>query len=287
MTIRQHEQAIRFANRTGEHVGDLFARMGSADHPRGAVMKAYRQARQGLAGNLDRIGLVSSVLFTLQEQVRSAMRDVLQTAAGVGSDQAGRSLAAYGIPNAHTGSATAAGVEAVTAVVSAQVVNVQAMTAAGMADEALILGDDLRVGLLTPGPVIREGSRWIELDALGMYVASIMASLGRAGDQDGYMKQWVSAIDQKTTDCCLRANGQVQPLNKDFHLTGEPRYADYLPSPPGHWWCRSAEALVSVRDVEDELTRQMQQAGRDELDARQTTGKRKTIWPSHARSGRK
>jgi len=286
MTDRQHRQAVDFATRTGNHVGSLFARMGSADHPRGAVMKAYRTARQGLAGNLNRPGVVGSVLYTLQAEVRDAMRDLLQSAAGAGSDQAGRSLAVYGIPNTHAGGPAPTGLEAVAAVVNAQVTNVQTMANAGLADEGLILGDEVRVGLLSPGPVLREGARWIETDAVGLFFAAILASLGQAGDQEGYLKQAVAAIDQVTTDCCLRVNGQVQPLNKDFHLTGEPRYADYLPNPPFHWSCRTDPALVLVRDAQDELTQGMRQAGQDEINARIETGTRERIWPSHARSGR-
>lgn len=286
MTSQQHRQALAYASRAGERMGDLFANMGSADHPRGAVMKAYRTARAALHGNLGRLGLAQDALSGLEIQVTLAMRDILQAAAGAGADQAGRNLAAYGLPNVYVAGASAAGLEAVEAVVHAQVVNVQAMVMAGLADEALILGDEERVGLLTPGPVIREGSRWITLDLDGTYVGAVLAGLEQAGDRDGYLKQAVSAIDQKTTETCLRVNGQVQPLNKDFHLTGEPRYADYLPGPGFHWWCRTAVALVSVRDADDLLTQQMRQAGRAELRAREEMGKRETIWPSHARSGR-
>ena len=56
-------------------------------------------------------------------------------------------------------------------------------------------------------------------------------------------KQWISAIGPNTTDCCLRAHGQIQPLDQPFELTGTPRFADQLMSPPGHWNCRSSIAL--------------------------------------------
>lgn len=286
MTIQQHRQAVELGGRSGERMGELFGRMGTAEHPRGAVLRAYRLARAALKGNLDRVGLVQDVLMTLEMQVTEAMRAILLAASGHGAEQAGHSLAAYGVPPSYVVAPAMTGLEAVTAVVHAQVVSVQAMVVSGLGDEALILGDASRMGLLTPGPALREGSRWIGLDLIGAYVAAIAVSLGRAGDQDEYLKQWIAAIDQKTTDCCLRAHGQIQPLNKDFHLTGEPRYADYLPQPPGHWWCRSATALVNRRDVEDQLTQQMREAGQTELEARESTGQRVRIWPSHARSRR-
>jgi hypothetical protein len=56
-------------------------------------------------------------------------------------------------------------------------------------------------------------------------------------------KQWISAIGPNTTDCCLRAHGQIQPLDKPFELTGTPRFADQLMTPPGHWNCRSSVAM--------------------------------------------
>jgi len=248
-------------------------------------MRAYLAARLALKDNLERIVIVQDILGGLQNQVSLGMREILIVAGGVGNDQAGKSLAAYGIPSVFVGNPGAAGLEAVNSALNAQVTSVQALAMSG-ADDALILGDETRSGMLTPGPVIREGSRWITLDVVAAYVESIGYSLGRAGDRDGYLKQAIAAIDHKTTDCCLRVHGQVQPLDEDFHLTGEPRYADYLPYPGFHWWCRTATALVSRQDVEDQLTQQMRDAGQAELAAREETGTRETIWPSHARSGR-
>jgi hypothetical protein len=50
-----------------------------------------------------------------------------------------------------------------------------------------------------------------------------------------YKKQAIAAIDQNTTDCCLRVHGQIQPLDKPFILEGTPRYADKVDAPPFHW----------------------------------------------------
>jgi hypothetical protein len=78
---------------------------------------------------------------------------------------------------------------------------------------------------------------------MSIYIEAVLGSLARSGDRGGYLKQAVAAIDQKTTDCCLRVHAQAQPLDKDFHLTGEPRYADYLPYPGFHWWAIPAGEL--------------------------------------------
>lgn len=56
----------------------------------------------------------------------------------------------------------------------------------------------------------------------------------------GLQKQAVAAISDKTTDCCLRVHGQVQPLDQPYRLTGEPRFADEMMYPAFHWNCRTA-----------------------------------------------
>jgi hypothetical protein len=58
-----------------------------------------------------------------------------------------------------------------------------------------------------------------------------------------YQKQAIAAIDQRTTRCCLRVHGQIQPLDRPFELTGTPRYADRMMQPPFHWRCRTVFAL--------------------------------------------
>jgi hypothetical protein len=102
-----------------------------------------------------------------------------------------------------------------------------------------------------------------------------------------YMKQAIAAIDAKTTDCCLQVHGQIQPLDKPFQLIGEPRYADEVDNPPFHWNCRTAEALYTeTMESKGTTTDQMRNAAAAERRARQETGKRVPIWPSHATSGR-
>lgn len=63
------------------------------------------------------------------------------------------------------------------------------------------------------------------------------------GQQTPYQKQVVAARDERTTTCCTRAHGQVQPLDQPFVLTGTPRYADTMMAPPFHYHCRSVLVL--------------------------------------------
>lgn len=101
-----------------------------------------------------------------------------------------------------------------------------------------------------------------------------------------YMKQSIAAIDQVTTDCCLRVHGQIQPLEKPFILDGTPRFADKLDSPPFHWNCRTAMSLYTEKMEEKGITTQeMVDAAQAELHAREEGG-RETIWPSSSTSRR-
>lgn len=120
-------------------------------------------------------------------------------------------------------------------------------------------------------------------------ILSMFALYDETKNQTGtiYSKQAIAAIDSKTTDCCLQVHGQIQPLDKPFHLTGTPRFADYVDSPPFHWNCRTAEALYTESmEEKGTTTSQMKDAADAELTARAITGKRQIIWPSHATSRR-
>jgi hypothetical protein len=102
-----------------------------------------------------------------------------------------------------------------------------------------------------------------------------------------FKKQAIAAIDDRTTDCCLRVHGQIQPMDQPFRLTGKPRFADRLQGPPFHWRCRTATTLYTQEmEAVGVPTPAMVDAARAELRAREQTGTRPRIWPSHATSGR-
>lgn len=75
------------------------------------------------------------------------------------------------------------------------------------------------------------------------------AAIARSAQPDGvvFHKQVVAAIDARTTDCCRRAHGQIQPLDQPFVLIGTPRYADRIMHPPFHWHCRTVDVLYHER----------------------------------------
>lgn len=141
--------------------------------------------------------------------------------------------------------------------------------------------------------VWRSGRNSLTLEAdrnVWSMAAAILALYYETGGEmtgRNWKKQAIAAIDHKTTNCCLQVHGQTQPLNKRFHLTGTPRFADYMMHPGFHWRCRTAEALYlpefeSIGITTDE----MKTAARNELQARRETGRRSVIKPADAISGR-
>lgn len=164
------------------------------------------------------------------------------------------------------------------------------------------VGEDEKVAqtrLLSVGIVDGRASAWRQgrnSVSLGAQLALWSAGMGAIGlaqtelkTQTGvsFEKQAIAAIDERTTECCLRAHGQVQPLDKPFKLTGTPRFADEVMSPPFHWYCRTGESLYHPAFEEVGVTtRAMRRAAIDELSARERTGRRVEIHPAHATSRR-
>ena len=100
-------------------------------------------------------------------------------------------------------------------------------------------------------------------------------------------KQATAAIDERTTDCCLRVHGQIRPMGKPFKLTGTPRFRDEIDRPPFHWYCRTASALyLPVFEKVGLSTSLMRRAAIIELEAREQDPKRVEIHPAHATSSR-
>lgn len=283
--MTDHERAIRLAMRSSRHLGELFAKMGTAEHPRGVILSAFRQARETLRDSLRNQSSVADALAVLRLAVNMALIELSGRAAELGAEHVGEQLAVYGLRASalSTADAQQRAIDAVLAELDAQISRVEAL-ALIEPDPALIIGDDERTGVLSAGGVLRDTARFLGIMVLGGLSAALIP--GADVERDEFLKQAVAAIDERTTDCCLRVNGQVVRLDGQFRLTGTPRYADRLVHPPFHWYCRTGTALVRMAEAEDELTRQMRAAGRRELLARAASKTRKVVHPAHSRSGR-
>lgn len=291
----EHERAVRAAVRLNEDLGIIFQRFGTAEHPNGRILLAYRNARRALDGVLSKSGShawdVQEVLSELRRAIQEATRPALQDSSTAAAHSAVTQLGAYGVDvggRSTSGVATAVIDQAMTAIMAqldAQLAGVRAMVETD-ADPIYITGDESRQGVLVPTVVTSAAAFWAVRVASSTWdwVASNWG--GGIGTRQEFYKQAIAAIDERTTDCCLQVHGQVQPMRDPFKLTGTPRYADELMEPPFHWNCRTAMALVKPEDVDDRLSTEMRAAARAERQAREETGQRQEIHPSHARSGR-
>jgi len=262
----EHDRAVALALRTSNELKKLFNKLGNADHPNGAILSAYRQARRALKGNIDNPGVVADVLRELRRAVELTAREQMHQAQRLGVKQATVELALYGLPNAAYVAPPIAELAATMAVYDGQAANVRGLAMQG--DEAMILGDDTRVGALGPGLVTREMTKWLATVAVGAWVGMTNRNVERVSGQEDFLRQAVAAVDKRTTDCCLRVNGQVVGMDEPFHLTGTPRYADEQMSPPFHNFCRSAQALVRRRDAKDDITQRLKGTAKAEIGRR-------------------
>lgn len=302
-----HRRAVQSAVRMNREMGVLFKQLGGVRYPRGAVMVAYRRALRelrdilasggaGPAWTSVRVAEAGEVLRRLRLELALAIAGVLDEAAALGEREALAQLAGYATRDASPSlsmtrpslsttaaeTARAEGLAAVMAVVDAQVAASSALLVTGARPEQIV-GTDERQGSLAPAAVLSLAWFWVGVTTLAAWGAVAQ----RPGGGQVFFKQAVAAIDERTTDCCLRVHGQVVPLDGEFHLTGRPRFAEYMAASPFHWSCRTALALVRPEDAEDQLTAEMVNAARIELAARERTGRRRVIHPAHARSRRR
>lgn len=305
--------AIKQAERTDRELAALFARyLGSADHPRGRVLSTYRNSRRAMASayrqaSTRRMGAALDVLREMQYSLKSIGAEAIPKAVELGQSSAQAQLRAYqqaGV-NATAAAETPDNMALFAgwnAAVDGQVAAIQAMVLTE-AEVELILGSGDRLGMMQSAPVQREGGRWL---AYAVAMALLAWLIGRDGDQgvarelvtgrygaDGaplppeppFQRQAVAAIDERTTDCCLRVHGQIVGLKEKFKLTGTPRFADRMRDPPFHWYCRSSVVLYR-EDFDDQgLSAEMREAADAELKAREERD-RAEIHPAHGRSKR-
>lgn len=281
---------IRAAERTTRGLQVIVGRMGTQAHPRGSIISAYRNAHRALrdifrrVSGAEALGEATEVLSALRREVLAAGTVALDKSVDLGRNQAEIErqvweLGPLGIQRPNTPAA----LEGWISVVDAQIAYTMAAIATE-ADPVLILGDDRRQGRLRYSDVTRAGAQWTAWAAMQSLVEALEEPTDRTGIT--WDKQVIATIDERTTDCCLQAQGQIVPYDSDFKLTGTPRYADEMDWTPFHDYCRTSIVQVPRSLTEDDLTKQMRGAAKAELEARERTGTTVEIHPSHARSRR-
>lgn len=303
---KAHERAIQNALDTGDDINALFDKLGSADYPRGVIMALYRSFLREVEPHLDNPPVVREMLRTFKTRLTVAFTQVFEQAAIVGANRAERDIARNDIvensallPDPILSQLTQPARDAISAAIDAQLNAVYAQLAMGR-DPVSIVGDNGRVGLLSPSSILKIGKRIVAeivssardqrlreafSGGFGGIGGLILPNANIAAKTEVYKRQAIAAIDERTTDCCLRVNGQVVGVDELFRLTGTPRYADKMADPPFHDYCRTSVALVHEDDIDDKMTSDMKKAAIAEIKARED-GSRATINPADSKSGR-
>jgi len=266
--LSNRRPSIQAALRINRELSKLFARLGTAEHPRGRVLVAYRNARRALRdvlrrGTPMRMLEAREVMTGLKDSIRIVADNTLTAAVDLGWRQAEVEAKVWELEPLMPYVDTISMADAWLGIVEQQERGILATLATG-ADPALILGSDTIVGLLRPDTVAREGARWLAIAAGLALIGALKPSMEASGLAWG--KQAIAAIDDRTTECCLRVHGQVVPENKKFHTTGTPAFSDYQDWSPFHWNCRTSIGLVPMDEADDDLTEMLlaQSAGEQE-----------------------
>lgn len=268
MTTNPLKKAIKSGIRMNDRIDDLFADIGTSSHPRGAVLTHYKEAKVLLADALrqtNRVGAVTNVLRNLRRNLQQDVNSVFNDAIGIGMDESKRQLSFYDINPSGIIKLTDEVQTALTTVMTRYDAQAAAIHALVMtdADEAQIVGDDDRSGVLSVGEVAAAAGYWATFLVWNAFDNMTFNSSNGLN----FRKQAIAAIDMRTTDCCLRVHGQIQPFDSPFKLTGTPRFANEMDWPGFHWWCRTS-AVLYLSEFDDGFTKQMRDSARYFLNER-------------------
>jgi hypothetical protein len=267
------KQSVRSGVKANDTIGDLIADVGTRAHPRGFVTTAFRNTRRALQSALQEhipLAAVDDVMLQFRETVRRETAAIFSKAQEAGAEESARQMRFYGIVSPDPAQVSMmlseksqSALDAVLADVDKKRAGIRTMVLMNSDDEE-ILGDDDRSGFLGSGGELgglivfwMTGLLW---DAFDWWTGYYSGGLD-------FQKQAVAALDMRTTDCCLRVHGQVQPMHKPFWLTGTPRFADYVDWPGFHWYCRTSGVLY-LAEFDDGITAKMQDGARYFLDQR-------------------
>lgn len=249
--------SIRASRRTTAGLKVLFGQMGSTQHPRGHILRAYRNVRRGASSAFREVAPQVSLREVMQGfriEMRFIIDRLLGDALSLGREQANAEIEAWELPPVQIPQSfdLMEKRDAWLGLVDAQI----DATFASPTPE-YILGGNTQRGVLQPAPVIQAGAHWLAATAVGRWLLGIQRPT--QADRRGFewWKQAIPAIDERTTDCCLQAAGQAVPLDDEFRLTGDPHYAEFQDWSPFHDWCRTSVALVPKHLSEDDLAQRL------------------------------
>jgi hypothetical protein len=255
-----HEQSVEAANAANAALLDVFAAL-SVDS---AIYNAYSLAIQSLQDRLDDIAYVRLVLNRLVSDVMTEAESLLVTAGNIGATQAQASAAAWGLSrvvvNVRSALVFGLAYDAIQSLMDSQSIQTRALIANGGVMPETLLGSDTQIGLLSPGVVSRELARWTVATASAINEEGVTQALAANNQPPSeWGMQVVAAIDNRTTETCLGAHAQVQPLGMPFELHGDPwesakNYGFSNMQSPNHW-CRTKSCTATGANTRHRLYR--------------------------------
>lgn len=146
------------------------------------------------------------------------------------------------------------------------------------ASDEQIVGDENRNGVFNGLEIMEAIAYWAAFLVWQAYDNMIENSRNTPGNKiENLFKMAVAVIDDRTTDCCLRVHGQIQPLDGMFRLTGTPRFADEMDYPAFHRYCRTGTVLYSPElDPGGVQRAKLLDESKHQLKAREDAKKKKT-----------
>ena len=249
--------SVKQAQRMDTQLERLFARyIGSAEHPRGAILSAYRAALRSLRGIYKRQPPflemeVREVLKTLEFTLQGTAGRGLTEAVQIASEYSEAQMLAYRKVGITAPRALLADVDALgrawMSAVQGQTRNVATMAAAG-AEGGMV------EAALNPAQLQREAAKLL---AMG-------ASVPWTEEEEDFQRQAIACIDGRTTDCCLAVAGQIVKMDEPFKLTADPRpFGDAMMEVPFHWNCRTSVVLYRP-EYDDGVTEEIREQARGE-----------------------
>jgi hypothetical protein len=267
MAFNPLERSIKSAEKVGDEIRDSFARFGTAAHPRGFVLSAYRNAGRGITQALKEDHpqpAVQEVMRGLRVQLQADIRTELADMQALGGEEASRQLSFYGAQQPGISNPIGLSTQldnamaAILSLVDAQTLVIRALVTSQAELEQIL-------AVLRAQNVISSSSYWSAKLAWDAFAFKVEQQPRQ------FSKQAIAGLDERTTDCCLRVHGQVVPLNGKFSLTGFPRFADKMDWSPFHWYCRTSVALylpafdngltAAMRDGADQILRERAAGG--------------------------
>ena len=254
-----HRDALRLAKWIAWATGKY---LGSQQHPRGQVMNIYRKARRDMSGVLKAKrrtmrGEAQEVLQDTRRKLEIVTNEVVLEAVAHGRESALVQLAAYADDGVQFTPQMLPAIVDDIAQAPLMEFNKQATLILGLIASGRnvineVIGTD-RVGIMQPSPVITAAA-----DSMTKSISvAFVNTVGPEPAQDfGWKKQAISAIDDRTTDCCLTVAGQVVDFDDDFHLTASPHFNEYMYWVPFHWYCRTS-VVAHLPQYDDGVTAEL------------------------------